>query len=362
MSQPPLVATGEAVATDAAATGGHSSETAADAARLREHAGRQIALGVTMGLLSAAAYTATNIALRGVTRGGDPDWAIWVTCLKSVPSATAAWLLIGLRLYRGQPTWPAGRVIAWLAVLGLFTSAGANVLFQWSLGLCGLALAVPTVFATIILTGAVLGLRWLGEALTPRTLLAMGLLVAAILVLSLGAKAAASVPAASEMSRSPEVAPVVPAPLLTGTAAVLTGIGFAAVAGTLYGLLGVVIRQVTTAAVPLPVTLAVVSSVGVVGLGLTAGLRMSTAELGGSAREYALLLAAGLLNAIAFFAIGGALRRIPVVQVNLINASQAALCALAGVLIYHEPLTTALAAGTALTVLGLVLVERGPRR
>jgi drug/metabolite transporter (DMT)-like permease len=80
-----------------------------------------------------------------------------------------------------------------------------------------------------------------------------------------------------------------------------------------------------------------------------------------TASEWGLMILAGTLNAIAFFAIGGSLRRIPVVQVNLLNASQAAMCAIGGVLIYHEPLSASLILGTALTVFGLALMSKRPR-
>jgi BirA family biotin operon repressor/biotin-[acetyl-CoA-carboxylase] ligase len=70
------------------------------------------------------------------------------------------------------------------------------------------------------------------------------------------------------------------------------------------------------------------------------------------------MLLAGLLNAIAFFACGAALMRLSVVRVNLINASQAALCAAGGVLFFQEALTAWMVLGTLLTMGGLMLMER----
>jgi len=142
------------------------------------------------------------------------------------------------------------------------------------------------------------------------------------------------------------------------TAWVLTGIVLAALSGVFYGALGVLIRRTTRHAIPLSATLALISTTGVVGLGAAAVLRMGAGVLHASPQEWLLLLIAGTLNAVAFFAISGALQRIPVVQVNLLNASQAALCAIGGVLIYHEPLTIGLAVGTLLTMAGLALMDR----
>ncbi len=302
-----------------------------------------------LGLVSAVCYTATNIALRGVTRDGDADWALLVTAMKSLPSALSAWLLIAGRKWRGLPTMPPLRTVLILMAVGFAVQGGGNVLFQWSLARCGLALAVPTVFATLMLTGALLGRTWLGESVNWLSAVAMGFLIAAIGILSYGAEGAAA---------------ALPPPPAGGTARVwvLSGILFAAIAGVFYGVLGVVIRQTTRVAVPLPTTLAIVSSTGVVGVGIPAVARLGSSILDSTAGEWGLMILAGVLNAIAFFAIGESLRRIPVVQVNLLNASQAAMCAIGGVLLYREPLSTSLVFGTALTVLGLALMSQKNRK
>lgn len=305
-----------------------------------------IVIGVLLGVVSAIGYTGTNIALRGVTRDGDPDWALWVTCFKSLPGALAAWFLVALRASRGLRALPSARAIGWLLAIGFAVQIGGNLLFQWSLAMCGLALAVPTVFATLILTGAMLGRTWLGEAITVRSSIAMGLLIAAIGLLGLGAEgAAAALPA------GPKGIP----PVLW----VLSGVALAALSGVFYGVLGVIIRRTSRGEIPLTATLALISTTGVVGLGAAAVVRLGPEILSATAGEWWLMGIAGVLNAIAFFAISGSLQRIPVVQVNLLNASQAAMCALGGVVIYGEPLSLALAGGTALTIAGLVLMSRG---
>ena len=61
----------------------------------------------------------------------------------------------------------------------------------------------------------------------------------------------------------------------------------------------------------------------------------------------------------------GAATPLPVVQVNLLSASQVAMAALAGVLFFGEALSIALVAGVLLTTLGLLMIKRGekePRR
>jgi drug/metabolite transporter (DMT)-like permease len=68
------------------------------------------------------------------------------------------------------------------------------------------------------------------------------------------------------------------------------------------------------------------------------------------------MLGAGTFNAIGFFAVAAAMARLPLTRVNLINASQAALCALAGIAWFHEPATTWVAAGTLLTIISLAIL------
>jgi DME family drug/metabolite transporter len=312
-----------------------------------EHSPRSAYVGVLLGMVAAICYTGTNIALRGVTREGELDWGVWVTCMKSLPSALSAWCIVGYLALRGRPALPSIRTIGILVTIGLVVQAGGNVFFQWSLAMCGLALTVPTVFATLILTGALLGRTWLGEAVTVRSAIAMGLLIGAIALLGLGAEGAATA-----LPPGPQAIPP--------TLWVLAGVALAAASGVFYGALGVVIRRTTRDEIPLPATLALISTMGVLSLGIPSFLWLGTTGLAASPQEWSLMIVAGVLNAAAFFAIGGSLRRIPVVQVNLLNASQAALCAMGGVLIYREPLTAALVGGTALTLAGLALMDRRP--
>ena len=70
------------------------------------------------------------------------------------------------------------------------------------------------------------------------------------------------------------------------------------------------------------------------------------------------MLVAGIMNAIAFFAIGASMQHLTVTRVNLLNASQTAMAAFAGVLCFGEELTVWLLSGTALTIGGLFLMEK----
>ena len=77
-----------------------------------------------------------------------------------------------------------------------------------------------------------------------------------------------------------------------------------------------------------------------------------------TAWDWGIMLAAGVLNAVAFFALSKALRLVTVVHVNLVNASQVAMAAVAGVAFFDEAWTAALSIGVGLTVLGLLVMRK----
>ncbi|MDA1015116.1 MAG: DMT family transporter [Planctomycetota bacterium] len=299
-------------------------------------------LGVSLGVLSAVSYTVANIALRKVARQ-DFEWSVWVSCTKALPAAVSAWILVAFRASRGLPALPPRRLVMPLILVGLFMQCAGNVAFQYSLGMGGLALTVPVLFASLILCGSIAGRVFLGEAITPRSTIAMGMLIASIATLSIGAGEATE--AVAHDSSVGEV-----------TVAILT----ASLAGFAYGLTGVVIRSMVTGPMSVSATLVLMSTSGFVGLGLMSFYSMGLAGIQQtSGYEWSWMLAAGVMNAVAFFAVGGALQHIPVTQLNLLNASQAAMCAIAGVFWFDEPVTRWMVCGTSLTLAGLLLMDRG---
>jgi drug/metabolite transporter (DMT)-like permease len=70
------------------------------------------------------------------------------------------------------------------------------------------------------------------------------------------------------------------------------------------------------------------------------------------------MLLAGLFNTAAFLAFTRSLQIATVVYVNALNATQACLAALAGVLLFGEALSPELALGVVLTIAGILLIRR----
>lgn len=303
-------------------------------------------LGIIFATVSAVGYTGANTALRAVSVPHDLDWAIWVSCIKAVPTAIVAVLLVGHRMWRRQPSWTSSRLIGMLLATGLFMQFAGNGAFQFALGAGGLAIVVPLSFAILIGSGAWLGRIVLGEPITFRTAAAMLVLVTSIVLLSVGTGDAT----ASTMSD---------ASLWVITITVLA----ACLSGLAYGVGGVAIRGALTRGVPLSVTLLVMSLCGVVALGLVSLVRIGPDRLISTpADTMGIMLLAGTSNAVAFFALGAAFKYISVVHTNLVNASQIAMSTAAGVLLFAEPLTAWIVGGCALTIVGLLLIDTGPRQ
>ena len=311
----------------------------------RQRADRAIRIGVILGIVSAFGYTGANLALRKVAKPGDVDWAIWVTANKAVPAAIVAWVLIVWRAKRGLPALPPMRLLPKLVLASVLMQYGGNFMFQYSLCLGGLAIAVPLCFAGIIVTGAWLGKLLLNDPVTPRTMVSIVVLGISILFLSIGAQEATE-----SLNQDASI-----------WTTVLTVVS-ATIAGCSYGATGVMIRRMVTGENSMSVSASLVtfSTFGVLFLGGHSLLALGWEGLTATTQDdWLAFAAAGVLNAIAFFAVAEALKRIPVTFVNVLNASQNAMCAAAGVLMFQEPNTTPLMVGCGLTIVGLLIVDGG---
>ena len=334
------------------------------------------AAGTLLGLFSALAYTLTNVLLRHLAAEND---ACWISCLKAAPTVAIAAILILSAMARGRRIWPSARMLIVLIGTGLVVQIGGNLAFQFALSTIGLALTVPLCFATLILSGAIMGRVWLGEALSLRAVGAMGLFVAAIGLLAWHAEHARRALERSERRveqsgdsaaghtphrQSTSDATDQPLPAVLAEAIRARGISLgliaAAVSGVAYALSAVVIRSAARTE-SIAVTLGTISLTGVVSLAILSlwrnGLPLLLAT---EPTPLALMLSAGILNAAAFFALGKSLELTTVAHANMLNASQVALAAIAGVLVFDEPADAALGVGITLMLAGLLMYRAEP--
>lgn len=296
------------------------------------------------GSLSAVAYTAATVCLRSVT-GFDP---FLISCIKAAPTAIATFPFVFLLRKPGQRILPAPRLVMMLVASGVLGQLCGNVAFQWALGVIGMALTVPLCMGSIIIGSAVLGRIYLNESIRPMTVAALSILIAAIWILTVGAKGI------DEVSQQVDATTSLP---------VMLAVGAACMAGMAYAVLGVAIRQAVMNESSVAATTFCVALTGVLCLGPPAIARLGLERIADTPLvDFGVMVLAGVFNLVAFVALARALQITTLVYVNAVNASQVAMASLAGVLFFREQPSMALAVGVALTVFGLILMPGHRRR
>lgn len=297
---------------------------------------------LVLGLMAAATYSVANLALRGLSRpDGGMGWDMWVAGTKAFPTFFVAIVLLTIRRSRGQTSFTAWSFVWPIALAAFFNQLGGNFAFQVSLSKIGLAISVPICFASIICSGAIVGRYVLGDQVSVRTGISMGLMVASIVFLSSAARNRAA---------------VVPTEADWGTA---TGVALAVISGLAYGITGVYIRKAVRSQMPVAATLFLFSAAGFLMLcPLSLCLLPPQTIAAITPAEWVTIAIAGIFNALGFFAITHAMRHLTISRANVINASQNALCAVGAVLIFGESLSAFGLIGIGLTIAGLLTLDR----
>jgi drug/metabolite transporter (DMT)-like permease len=236
--------------------------------------------------------------------------------------------------------------MAKLVVISVAVQLLGNGLFQWSLGILGLALAIPLTLGGVLVGSAVIGQLLLGERVSNSNIFSILILMVAVVVLSLGAA-----DASDAMQSQLDTGPRSPLVVIVG----VLGICFAGVA---FSALGAVIRQVAQAGMPLSTILV---TNGVVGVIVLCGIALANnPELATSTEliDWNSMLGAGLFNAVAFCALTGALKHTRLLYVNALNVTQLAMAAVAGIVLFSEPTSPQLLIGVVLTGMGILVMGR----
>lgn len=297
-----------------------------------------------LGLFAGAAYSIANMALRGMSKStGGAGWDMWVAGNKAFPTFLIAVILIAVRRSRKQTTFAEWSFIWPIVVAALFNQLGGNFAFQMSLKSIGLAISVPICFSSIICSGAVVGRLVLNDRVTIRTAISMGLMIASIVFLSLGAKSRSSAAMAAA----------------DATHSVMAGVVLSVFSGLCYGITGVYIRKAVRSQMPVCATLFIFSAVGFIILCPLSLTMLPWSEVTAmTSNEWITMSIAGWFNAIGFYAITHAMRHLTISRANVINASQNAFCAVGAVMFFQEELTLIALVGIGMTITGLLSLDR----
>ena len=293
--------------------------------------------GIACCAVSALGYSAANICLRRLADlKCDPAWAIFNKELVTVVILGA---VLVYQACRGIPTLPKGRPLVFLILVGLATELGGNVLMQWAFGVAGLAVMIPALSAFVLTSSAVFAWLLLGERVTFRTVVAIGFLLASLGLLGVGAV------------RAGDGGPV------GGWIPIAMSIGVACLAGIIYAMLSITIRHCVTGTTRLTAVAVLITGMGVLTLGPLSVHRLGMQQILATPPEHFMwMIAAGVFNMIAFMALIQGLQLATVVYVNMLNATQVALAAVAGIAIFHEAANGWLVLGIALTIVGILSI------
>ncbi|MEM6980969.1 MAG: EamA family transporter [Planctomycetota bacterium] len=307
--------------------------------------------GIACGIASAIFYTLSNIALRQAT-SVDP---FFVAAIKAAPTVLclAPVFLVQRWKYRDAKSasithsWSAAIRFAGVSLVGQVVGNGA---FQIALGSIGLAASVPIAMGTLLIGGAILGRLFLGEPVNATKIVSIAMLVIAVVVLTQSQANNADSIAQDPKQGVDSQWSVLNAPPWVGAACAIA-------CGAAYAFFSSQMRKFMQQGMPAFGAMWISGVVGTVALWAITISRdgfepMQTAD----ASQWRAMIAAGIFNFVAFLAISTALRVLPVVAVHLLNASQVAMAATAGVVMFHEAVTGRLIVGLALTMAGLLVL------
>ena len=320
--------------------------------------------GSAFGLASAVLYTAANVKLRESV-GIDP---FLVAAVKAVPTVVClAPIVLGF-LWAGKPLGRSYAMVPRFAAVALIGQFVGNAAFQVALEHIALAVAVPITLGTLIIGGGVLGRRILGEPVAGRKVIAMIVLIAAVGALALSKNETTATtrsstnanPArpATSVSNSPTVRTVDGASWFASSKKMpWLGSCCAMASGLAYSLFGVVMRQTLKDGLSMPATMFLSGLVGMIALWSFSFFWVGTEAIGDiTSDQWRTMAWAGMFNFAAFVALSAALRFLPVVAVNMINASQVAMATAAGVWLFDEATGPLVWTGIWLTILGLLIL------
>ncbi|GAB4134538.1 DMT family transporter [Thermopirellula anaerolimosa] len=298
-------------------------------------------LGSVLCLLAAFFYAGANIALRMLadpSRATDPMWTIFV---KETVTVLVVGPLLLFQWFRGRASIPSHRSLMILVAAGIAVQLIGNVGLLWAMGIVGLAIALPIALAVSLISAALLGAILLGESLTWRVMVGIGLLIAGIVCLRAGAGGGLQ---------------GIHAPAWRVVVAMLV----ACVAGITYGLLTIAIRHVARRDTSVWVVVLVVTGCGTVCLGVLSWARFGTAVLAATPGEHLFWMGiSGVLNLLGFVSLSKGLQLTPVARANILTASQVAIAALAGWILFQEKVNPPVLLGFGLTLAALFFTDRG---
>ncbi len=304
--------------------------------------------GVSGGVAAALFYSVANGLLRHSAETIEPSL---VSAVKAVGTCLIFLPIYLLAIWRRQPLLPPGKDLIWLIVGAVQVQVIGSIGLQVAFAALGVALVVPLYLGTMVASSALMGRFFLNEPLRPISLVALLLLMLSALLLCGGAEQAfMSVGQSSPQAKVLGVS-------------TWWGVFAGSVTGVSYAILGIVIRRAVRHSIHPLTPVMLVSISGSILLTPLAVYRMGWESMWQTpSSQWTVMWLAAICNAVGFWSLIVALKRLPVLYVNAINVSQAAFAALAGVWFFGEFATPWLWSGLVLMSIGFAVLGLGTTR
>jgi len=313
--------------------------------------------GTACCIVSALCYTAANICLRKLAALEADE--MWVTCIKEVVTVSVIGPWLVMQTLRRRSVLPPPRLLLALVLTGLGVQLAGNLSVQWAFGVVGIATTICAVFGVMLTASAAFGFAFLGERVSARSITAIGLLIGSIVMLNLGVAMGDESTTNRAEAAVAQAGPSGDAQTPFGPGWVFLGVAAGCLGGLMYATLSTVIRSTAAARVPVTTIVFVITGMGVLSLGGLSAWRLGTETLiHTDPEQFTWMLAAGTCNLIAFLAITKGLQLTTIVHANVLNASQVAMAAVAGVLLFGEAVNPWLTFGISMTIVGVILIGR----
>jgi len=298
----------------------------------------QTKIGTLLCLFSSLGYTAYNVCLRDVSQRYDPSW---INCVQSSVTVAVFGVYLGWQAARGRRVLPPRNELLALLAISLITQFG-NIFYVWSMSVVGIAITATLQTGVMLGASAILGLIVLRERVSARQVVAIVMITVSMVFFSSGAQSSSGPTVGHGLSLT-----------------VLLGIGAAALAGIAFALLVVGVRKTVTSNSSSEAVVFLISTMGVAAMGpwclyrhgFQTLVRTPPGDLG-------VMLAAGVVNLIAFLLVTKSLRMISVVRFNVMNNGlTTTMSATLGVVAFHEAWNGTLLLAMLLAMAGILIIS-----
>jgi len=254
-------------------------------------------------------------------------------------------LWLGTQAYRGKKVLPGARLLVVLAVMGLITQWAGNLPVIWAMSVVGLSITIPVALGTNLTFSAILGWFILREKITGTSAFAIALMSISVVLFSLGASQVSEAITASTGKS-------------VSTTMTIVAVLAAVTAGIVFACLAIVIRRSVTRSTSPSVVVFMITFLGVLTLGPWSlyqnGVEMLYAI---PVRDHILMIVMGSLNLIGFISVAKGLEMTTVAHANVLTASQVAMVAVAGMMLFNEPASPWLIVGVCLAIAGIIIIR-----